>query len=90
MPEHPGDDRDRYAVHHRVAGMSMAEIVEANVLDAGFPPDLVPQPEFGAARSRHIAPRRKHVGAPVSRLAFENISGLGVQEHLSRPCLAVA
>ena len=36
MPEHSRDQRHRHAVHHRVAGMRVTEIVKAAVLDAGL------------------------------------------------------
>ena len=90
VAEKPGDHGNRHAVHHRVAGMRMTEVVEADVLDAGFPPDTVPEPEVGAARPCGVERRRKDERAAVPRLAFEDAPGLAVEGNPSRPCLALA
>ena len=89
VPEQPGDHRHRHAVHHRVAGVRVAQVVKPAVLDAGFPPHPIPEPDLTAARTGRVARRRKYEGASFPRLAFENAPGLAVERNLSRPRLAV-
>ena len=50
MAEEPRDHRQRHAVHHRVAGVRVTEIVQAAVLDTCLPTNPVPEPEISAAR----------------------------------------
>ena len=89
VTEHPRDDRHRDAVHHRVAGKGMTEVVKADILDAGFAADPVPERKIGTEGSIRIARRREHEGTCVSRLPFEDAPGLAVEGDLSRARLAV-
>ena len=76
-------------IHHRVAGIGRTEIVEAHVLDAGFPPGEVPEREAAAARLGRIERRGKHVRAVAARLPVQNAPGLGFERNLSGSGLAV-
>ena len=89
MSEQPGDDGHRHAVQHRMARVGVAQIVKADILDAGFPPHPVPQREMGTARTGRIERRREYETARATRLEFENAPGLGIQRNPSRPRLAV-
>ena len=62
MAKQAGDHRHRHAVHHRVTGMGMAEIVKANVLDARLAPGAIPEQEdcgCGAGRDLSGTERRR-------------------------------
>ncbi len=89
MTEQPGDDRNRHAVHHRVAGMGVAEVVKANVLNAGFPPGAIPEREVAAAGPGGISRGRKDERASTARPAFENAPGRSVEGNDPWPGLAV-
>ena len=89
VAEQSRDHRHRHAVHHSVARYGMAEVVEADILDAGFLPDPVPEIEVGVARPRWIARRRKHEWTLSPRLPFENTPGLRIEWDLPGPGLAV-
>lgn len=89
IAEQAGDDGDGNAVHRRVAGMRMVEIVKPDVLDHVLLADPVPEPETRSAGPRRIARRGKHVSTLPSRLAFQYPSGRPVEGHLPRPGLAV-
>ena len=69
VAEQPRDDRHRHAVHDRVARMRMAQVVEADILDAGFPTDPIPEPKFEAAWAGRIGRRGKHESAPAPGLS---------------------
>ncbi|MCY4560173.1 MAG: hypothetical protein OXF79_28205 [Chloroflexi bacterium] len=69
--------------------MGRTEIVEAHVLDAGFPPGEVPEREAVAARLGRIERRGKHVRAVAARLPVQNAPGLGIERNLSGSGLAV-
>ena len=79
MTEQPGDDRNRHAVHHRVAGMGVAEIVKANVLEARLAPGAVPERKISAAGPGGISRGRKDERASAARPAFENAPGRGIE-----------
>ena len=89
MTEQPGDDRNRDAVHHRVAGMGMAEIVKANVLDARLAPGAVPERKISAAGPGGISRGRKDERASAARPAFENAPGRGIEGNDPGARLAV-
>jgi len=89
MTEQAGDHRHWHAVHHRVAGMGMTEIVETNILDTGFPSDPIPEPQLNAARAGGVERRRKHERARAARLAFKDAPSLRVERNRSRSGLAV-
>ena len=86
MAKQPGDDRNRHAVHHRVAGMGMAQIVKANVLDARLVPGAIPEREVAASGPGGISGRWKDEGACAARPAFENAPGRSVEGN--DPCLS--
>ena len=89
MTKQPGDDRNRHAVHHRVTGMGMAQVVKANVLDARLVPGAIPEREVAAARPGGISRRRKNEGASAARPAFEDAPGRGIEGNDPGPRLAV-
>ena len=89
MTKQPGDDRNRHAVHHCVAGMGMAQIVKANVLDARLVPGAIPEHEVAAARPGGISRRRKDEGASAARPAFENAPGRSAEGNDPGARLAV-
>ena len=89
MAKQLGDDRNRHAVHHRVACVGVAEVVKANVLDAGFPPGAIPEREVAAAGPGGISRRWKDEGASAARPAFENAPGWGIEGNDPGPGLAV-
>ena len=89
MTEQPGHDRNRHAVHHRVAGMAVAEIVKANVLDARLAPGAVPERKVSAAGPGGISRGRKDERAFAARPAFENTPGRGIEGNDPGARLAV-
>ena len=89
MAEQAGDHRHRHAVHHRVAGMGVSEVVKANVLNAGFPPGAIPERKVAAAGLGGISRRWKDEGASAARPAFENTPGRGIEGNDPGPGLAV-
>ena len=89
VPEQPRDDRYRHTVHHRMAGMRVAQIMKADILDARFPTDPIPERESETSRAGGIEWRWKHELAPATRLPFEDAPGLGIERSLSRSCLAI-
>ena len=89
MTEQPGDDRNRHAVHHRVAGMGVAEIVKANVLEARLAPGAVPERKISAAGPGGISRGRKDERASAARPAFENAPGRGIEGNDPGAGLAV-
>ena len=89
MTEQPGDDRNRHAVHHRVTGMGMAQIVKANVLDARLAPGAIPEGKVAVAGPVGISRRRKDEGASAVRSALENVPGLGIEGNDPGSGLAV-
>ena len=89
MTEQPRDQRHRHAVHHRVAGMGVAEVVKANVLDARLAPGAVPERKVAAAGPGEISRRRKDERASAARPAFENAPGRSVEGNDPGPRLAV-
>ena len=89
MTEQAGYYRHRHAVHHRVAGMRVPEVVKANILDAGFPPGAVPEREVAASGSVGISRGRKDERASAARPAFENAPGRSVEGNDPGPGLAV-
>ena len=89
MAEQTGDDRNRHAVHHRVAGMGVAEIVKANVLDARLAPGAVPERKVSAAGPGGISRGRKDERASAARPAFENAPGRGIEGNDPGARLAV-
>lgn len=89
MPKEARDHRHGHAVHDRVARMRMTQVVQADILDAGFPADAVPEREVETAGPGGVERRRKHERASASRLAFQDAPGLGVEGHGSRPGFAV-
>ena len=89
VPEQPRDDRYRHTVHHRMAGMRVAQIMKADILDARFPTDPIPERESETARAGGIERRWKHELAPATRLPFEDAPGLDIERNLSRSCLAI-
>ena len=89
MTKQPGDDRNRHAVHHRVTGMGMAQIVKANVLDARLAPGAVPERKVSAAGPGGISRGRKDERASAARPAFENAPGRGIEGNDPGARLAV-
>ena len=89
MAKKAGDHRHRHAVHHRVTGMRVTEIVKANVLDSGFPPGAIPEREVAAARPGGISRGRKDEGASAARPAFENAPGRSAEGNDPGARLAV-
>ena len=75
--------------YHRVARMSVAQVVKADILDACFPTDPIPEREFETARAGRVQRRRKHERAPASRSPVQDALGLRIERNLSRPRLAV-
>ena len=89
MAKQAGDHRHRHAVHHRVAGMGMPEIVKANTLDASLAPGAIPERKVAAAGPGGIARRWKDEGAFAARSAFENAPGRGIEGNDPGAGLAV-
>lgn len=84
MTEHAGDYRYRHAIHHRMAGMRVPEVMKLHILDAGLLADPVPNGERTAARPGRIERRRKHEVTFRPRLAVEDAPDLGVERNPSR------
>ena len=51
MSEQPRDHRHRRSVHHGMACHGMAQVVNADILNAGFASDAMPEPEVQTART---------------------------------------
>ena len=81
--------RQRNALHDRMAGEDMPQIVQANVFQTGPLPRFVPKREAFVRGSRRVRRRRKDIRALRPRLAFDDRPGPRVQENLPRPRLAV-
>ena len=89
VTEQPGDHRNRRPEPHRVAREGVPQIVQAHILDPGFPPDLPPERKLERTPLLRVEARREHPGAPVAALPFQNGSGLVAQEYGARPGLRV-
>ena len=59
MAGHARDHGQRHAVHHRVARMRVAEVVEAHVLDTRLLANPVPDRELMVARAGRWRPTRR-------------------------------
>ena len=89
VAEQPRDDRHRDAVHDRVTGQIMSQVVQAHVLDSGLGPDPVPQREVWVMRAFWTARGREHERALPARLAFDDAPCPGAEIHLPRSGLGV-
>ena len=59
VPEHPCDRRQRDAPGHRLTCDRVSQVVQADVLDPGFLPRPVPEPQSVATRLRRVFGRRE-------------------------------
>ena len=90
VAEKTGDDGQGNAVHRRLAGYSVAKVVQPRVLNARFAPYPIPEPRFARRRPGRVSDRRKHPGT-ISLLhpARDDLPGWAIQQDRSRPGLGV-
>ena len=82
-------DWQRRALHYSMAGIRVPKIVDAHILDAGFPADHIPEWKHITQRASGTLRRWKHEFAVTVHPALDDGPCLGVQKHRSRSGLAV-
>ncbi|MEM9670690.1 MAG: hypothetical protein AAF950_17375 [Pseudomonadota bacterium] len=94
MAEEPASHHQGLAAHHRVRGVGVPEIVEADVVGkAGFGPDATPNIRHAHARFGEIIGARKDEGRLALTLStplLEQVSRDLTEQHRSRSGLAVS
>ena len=83
----------RHAVQHGLAGHGVAEVVQADVLDAGLAPHRDTRASSIAcpgSREGSLTEGKTQGSLPCCHAALDDLPRLGIQQDGSRPGLAVA
>ena len=91
VPEQTGDKRKRHAVHRRLTGYGMAQVVQAGILNACLAPHRIPERKSMRLSARGILDGWEDPGTGTLRHApFHDVPRLVIQHDCSWTSFAVA